>query len=196
MKRLASLLLVVFLVTTAAAPALAGDATPAPGARPLPDGSTFPDVTLTGPLNPDTAKYLGVAPDQEKIPLNDIQADVLLVELFSIYCPYCQNDAHNVEDIDALVSKMGLTKRIKIIGIGVDNTDAEIEMFKKRFVVSFPLFPDAGGFIHENLGSVGTPFFYVLRKQADGSFKVASSNLGTVGDPVAFLARTTRKAGM
>jgi hypothetical protein len=196
MKRLFALFAAILLVAATASPTLAVEASVAPAACPLPQGKGFPDVTLSGVLPPSQAVYLGLASEKIPAPISAIQAEALIVEVFSMYCPFCQKEAPTVNALFELIELRGLSQRVKIIGIGAGNSDAEVEIFRKKYAVPFPLFSDASFAVHKRLGEVGTPFFYVLVKNADGSFKVLEANLGCMTSPEEFLAEVIQKAGL
>jgi thiol-disulfide isomerase/thioredoxin len=194
MKRLFALVAAVLLIAATAAPALAVQASVAPAACPLPQGKGFPDVTLTGKLTSSQAAYLGLPTEKIPAPIGAIQAEALIVEVFSMYCPFCQKEAPTVNALFELIELRGLSQRVKIIGIGAGNSDTEVDVFRKKYAVPFPLFSDASFDVHKRLGEVGTPFFYVLIKNADGSFNVLETNLGCMTSPQEFLAEVLQKA--
>ena len=197
MHRLTSLVLLSFLLATAAArPALAVEASEAPGATPLASGSVFPDVPLVGELPPEQSASLGFVPDTSRHALSDIKSEVLIVEIFSMYCPFCQRDALTANALHELVARRGLSDRIRIIGVGAGNSDAEVEIFRKKYAVPFPLFSDASFVVHAAAGNVGTPYFYVLREKKDGGYEVVHSHLGVLPAPEEFLATVMAKAGL
>ena len=84
-----------------------------------------------------------------------------MIELFSMYCPYCQKAAPTVNE---LYEKMEQVKRpdlkLVIIGIGANNTDLEVDTFRKGFDIEFPLFSDPDMSIYNTLEGKGTPGFY------------------------------------
>ncbi len=197
MNRLASLVLLSFLLATAAVrPALAVEASEAPGATPLTPGSVFPDVPLLGELPPEQSASLGFVPDSARHALSDIKSDVLIIEIFSMYCPFCQKDAPAANALHELVARRGLSDRIKMIGVGAGNSDAEVEVFRKKFAGTFPLFSDPSFVVHAAAGNVGTPFFYVLRGKKDGGYEVVYTHLGLLPSPEDFLATVVAKAGL
>ncbi|WP_300160689.1 TlpA disulfide reductase family protein [Solidesulfovibrio sp.] len=196
MKRLFCLLVVACLAMLSAAPALAVEASEAPGAKPLAVGSAFPDVTLVGELSPEAAASLGLAPGPARASLNSLRPEVLVFEVFSMYCPFCQKDAPSVNALNELVAKRGLSNRIAVIGVGAGNSATEVEVFRKTFAVPFPLFADPDFAVHGQVGKVGTPFFYVLKKKPDGGYVVAGASLGVMDSPAEFLSRITRAAGI
>ena len=121
-----------------------------------------------------------------KVP--QIQAPVVILQVFSMYCPHCQDDAPNVNALFKLIENNPATKgKIKIIGIGGGNNPYEVGLFKKHYQIPFALFPDANFAIHKKLGEVRTPYFIVIRIQPDGSHKIVYSHLASFGDPNQFL---------
>ena len=183
------------LVLAAAVPALAVKASVAPGAHPLAVGDPFPDVPLPGTLSPEAATYLGLAAGRAGQPLSKVAAEVLVVEVFSMYCPFCQAEAPEVNALFALIDKRGLSNRVKIIGIGAGNSDTEVDIFRKKFKVPFALFSDAAFAVHSAVGQVGTPYYYVLKKTPQG-FTIVAAHLGLIHSPADFLKDVTAKAGL
>ena len=195
MKRLFAFALALTLVLTASAQALAAEASEAPGAKPLAVGTMFPDVPLIGAVSPELTASLGLASKTGPTPINAVKADVLVVEIFSMYCPFCQREAPNINALQALIDKQGLSGRIKLIGIGAGNSDTEVEIFRKKYNVPFALFSDAAFAVHQRVGQVGTPFFYVLRKKPAG-YEIILTHLGLIHSATDFLAAITAKAGL
>lgn len=191
---LAGAVAALFLFFAASAPALAVEASEAPGAKPLAVGSLFPDVPLIGPLAPEPAAALGL-PTNGPRTIATIAADVLIVEMFSMYCPFCQRDAPAVNALAALIESRGLGGRVKLIGIGAGNSDAEVDVFRKKFQIPFALFSDAAFAVHSTVGQVGTPFFYALRKTPQG-YTIIDAHLGRLADPAAYLDAVLAKANL
>ncbi len=175
-------------------PALAAEASEAPGAKPLAVGTAFPDVPLIGPVSPELADNLGI-PQNGPTPIAKVKAEALIVEIFSMYCPFCQRDAPAVNELATLIDKQGLAGRLKIIGIGAGNSDTEVDIFRKKFKVPFALFSDATFAVHSAVGQVGTPYYYVLKKTPQG-FTIVASHLGLIHSPADFLKDVTAKAGL
>jgi len=60
--------------------------------KPPEKGETLPSFNLPIPKNPAEKAYLGLSGGGFfKIP--QIKAKVVIVEIYSMYCPYCQKDA-------------------------------------------------------------------------------------------------------
>jgi peroxiredoxin len=156
-------------------------------------GGQLPDFELSVPADANDKAYLNLPGDMLyfgrgvfKVP--QIKAPVVILQVFSMYCPHCQDDAPNVNALYGLIDKNPATKgKIKIIGIGGGNNPYEVAIFKKRYQIPFALFPDADFSIHKKLGEVRTPYFVVIRIQPDGSHKVVYSHLASFGDPNQFL---------
>jgi peroxiredoxin len=114
-----------------------------------------------------------------------------------MYCPYCQKEAPNVNELYQLInSKPDLKDKIKIIGVGAGNTPFEVDVFKKQYNVPFPLFPDESFSIHKSVGNVRTPYFFVIKINADGSNKIIYSKAGSIQDPNQFLDFILKESGL
>jgi hypothetical protein len=81
-----------------------------------------------------------------------------------------------------------------MIGIGIGNSDFEVDFFRKTYDVPFPLFSDGDFTIHQQLGEVRTPFFLVVRKDPDGQPRVAMTKLGGFFNAESFLEKIVASA--
>jgi thiol-disulfide isomerase/thioredoxin len=146
--------------------------------KPLQKGETLPVINLSIPKNPEEKSYLGLSGEGSfKIP--QIKTKAVIIEIFSMYCPYCQKDAPGVNELYTLIDNdPDLKKKIKLIGIGAGNTPFEVGVYKKTFAVPFPLFPDQDFTIHKACGEVRTPYFIVVKIKEDGSHLIVHSQLG------------------
>jgi peroxiredoxin len=159
-------------------------------------GDLFPTISLAMPERADAREYLGLTGDGS-FSLSQIKADVLIVEIFSMYCPYCQKEAPLVNDLYRIISeKPALKDRIKIIGIGAGNTPFEVDVFRDKYDIRFPLFSDESFTVHKAVGEVRTPCFFVLRTNADRPGTVVYSKVGTIQDPNLFLDLIVKEAGL
>jgi peroxiredoxin len=150
-------------------------------------GGMMPEVILPIPQLAEERTYLGLkAGSTFKIP--QITADVVIVEIFSMYCPYCQKEASRVNELFSLIAKRPeLKNRVKIIGIGAGNSDFEVKIFKDKYQVPFPLFPDGDFKIHKLVGEVRTPYFIGVETRPDGWHRVLYSRVGAIDDLQQFL---------
>jgi thiol-disulfide isomerase/thioredoxin len=160
---------------------------------PPPVGSTFPDIELLKPGNSSELKYLGLA-GSGNFKISQIKADVVIIEIFSMYCPYCQGEAPHINNLYAFIENSPIYKnKIKMIGIAINNSLFEAEIFKNKYKVKFPLIPDGDFKLHKTIGQVRTPYFFAV-KLADGKAEVIYSRAGVLGDYKAFLEQISKSA--
>jgi thiol-disulfide isomerase/thioredoxin len=171
------------------APATAAGEPPAAGGK-------LPDIRLAMPADPEHRKYLGLQ-GTAPFAIPEIDAEIVIVEIFSMYCPHCQREAPTVNEIYAKIeANPNLQDRVKLIGIGVGNSAMEVDYFRKAFDVPFPLFTDGDFVIHKKLGEVRTPFFIGVRNQADGGHQIFYAQLGGPHDAGRMLDELIRQAGL
>jgi len=164
--------IVLFLTLLLAPPALQGAQSPPMVGEPL------PDIRLAMPEDPDHRDYLGLSGDGP-VPVGSINAEVLLIEIFNMYCPHCQREAPAVNRFFQRIQQdPALNRRVKLIGIGVGNSPFEVDHFRKVYQVPFPLFPDPDYQIHKALGEVRTPYFIGVQIGKNGAARVFYSQLG------------------
>ncbi|HQM44743.1 MAG TPA: redoxin family protein [Smithellaceae bacterium] len=133
-----------------------------------------------------------------KLPrLDESKVSVLIIQVFSLYCPYCQKDAPNMNRFFSLIENNPKLKgKIKIIGIGAGNTQFEVNTFKKKYHVEFPLTADPDYSAHKILGEVRTPYFIVVKLNGSKKMEVVYSRLGGHENPEAFLDEVVRLSGI
>ena len=184
MKKIAACCLVVIMLLLAVTSSLT-----AAGSPPV-VGGTLPDIKLPIPKDSAEKNYLGLGFfgfGTFKIP--EIKAKLVIIEIFSMYCPYCQNEAPNVNQLYARIEDNPFLKgKIKVIGIGAGNTSYEVGTFKKKYKVPFPLFADGDYVIHKMAGEVRTPYFIGVKLNPNGSHQVIYSKLGALGGVDDFLS--------
>ena len=150
-------------------------------------GEQFPDITLTAPEKSVQKEYLGLK-GSGSFRLSQINAELLIIEIFSMYCPYCQKEAPNVNELYRIISgREDIKDKIKIIGIGAGNTPLEVDVFRKQYAVEFPLFSDESFSVHTATGNVRTPYFFVIRTKAGEPGEIVYSHVGSIENPQLFL---------
>jgi peroxiredoxin len=156
-------------------------------------GDRLPRLELEYPEQEKWASYLGLESEQESFSLKQIQGRILVLQIFSMYCPICQKEAPEVNKLFDLLQGQGLQDSVKILGLGAGNTDLEVEVFQEKFQIEFPLFADPDYEHYEIFGEVGTPFFLVLEAGSDQP-RILFTHLGGFESPKGFLQRI-RQAG-
>jgi len=181
--------MITFLFSIIASPALAAD-------KPPEKGEVLPVINLPIPKKPEERNYLGLSGNGLfKIP--QIKAKAVIVELFSMYCPYCQKDAPGVNELYRLIeNNPNLKDKIKLIGIGAGNSPYEVEVFKKTYHVLFPLFPDKDFVIHKACGEVRSPYYMVVKINEDGTHQIVHTQLGNYPGAEPFLEIVLKASGL
>lgn len=156
----------------------------------------LPAITLITPDNSKHIEYLGLQWDAGT-PFNfsNIDADILVIELFNLYCTSCQNAAPNVNALYELMeqhSKPGF--KIVIIGIGAKNTELDVDTFRAKYDIDFPLFPDKDIAIYKVLEGAGTPTFIAAKKDG-GDWMIFFRKAGGFADPQEFFDSLVDKSG-
>jgi len=188
MKRLIVCIAGIWMGFCFASGALAGD-----GPR---LGDPLPSIILPAPEDPAHRRYLGLS-DGDSFRIPQIKAEVVIIEIFSMYCPHCQTEAPLVNRLYEKIEATPLLKeRIKLIGIGVGNTPFEVGVFKKKYQISFPLFPDADFVMHKAFGEVRTPFFVGVRLNGDGTDRVIYAKVGGLEGVDRFLDLILKQSGI
>jgi thiol-disulfide isomerase/thioredoxin len=146
-------------------------------------GGPLPDFSLPLPKETADKNYLNISGSffsgSFKIP--QIRANVVILQVFSMYCPYCQKDAPHVNSLyKRIENDPALKGKIKLLGVGAGNSEYEVGLFKKKYNVLFPLFADGDFKVHKLLGEVRTPYFIGVKIHPDGSHQVFYSKLGAI----------------
>jgi peroxiredoxin len=159
-------------------------------------GGALPEFRLPVPTNPVHRTYLGVS-DATTFTIPEIKADAVIIEIYSMYCPYCQREAPQLNDLyHKIESDPQLKHRIKMIGIGVGNSVFEVDIFRNKYDVPFPLFPDESFSMHKCIGEVRTPYFIGVKINKDGTHRVFYSALGGLKGVDQFLELVVERSGL
>jgi peroxiredoxin len=155
--------------------------------------------SLPAPKDASQASYLGLD-TRESFLLNQVEAKILIIEIFSMYCPICQREAADVNKVfDLIQNNSKLKDQVKLMGIGAGNSAYEVGFFKENYKIQFPLFSDGKFVIHKRIGEVGTPHFIGLtlskKKGKNKGVEIFYSQSGEIKDPVQFLATLIKASG-
>ena len=93
------------------------------------------------------------------------KAEVVLLNIFDMYCIHCQKDAKYINELQALIQAQGMSSKINIYGIGWNNTTLETDLYKKRYHVTYPVIPDKARAISSQFGKVRPPLVIAIRKE-------------------------------
>ena len=140
--------------------------------------------------------YLGLSANGS-FTIPQIKAKVVIIEIFSMYCPACQKEAPIVNELFHSIAKNPAAKdKLRLIGIGAGNSAFEVQVFKKTYNVLFPLLPDPNLTVHKICGEVRTPYFIGAKIGADRSLSLVYSQAGSFGDPDQFVHRILTLSGV
>jgi thiol-disulfide isomerase/thioredoxin len=160
------------------------------------EGGILPKISLPVPGDEGYRKYLGFKGEGAFL-VPQIKAKVVLIQIFSMYCPHCQKDAPVVNEFFSKLSEdSNMKDTIKLIGIGVGNSDFEIDFFRKQYGIKFPLFSDGEFSIHKILGEVRTPYFIAIKINKNVTHKVVYSKLGGIDNSDEFLKKVKSFSGL
>jgi len=138
--------------------------------------------------------YLGLIDKGKTARIADVDAAVVVLEVFSMYCPVCQKDAPHMNEVVSLIQEKELGRHIKIIGFGFENSAFEVEVFKKKFNIPFPLIPDPENEVMDQLGVSGTPYYIVLNTKNPKAIDIYFTQDMPVKNARAFLKKIERAA--
>ncbi len=161
-------------------------------------GDTDLSFNLPVPGSAEERSYLGLDENQT-FTLEQIGADIVILQIFSMYCPICQREASKINAMyERVTSDSEMSRRIRFIGIGAGNSAFEVDFYKKTYQVPFPLFSDGDFVIHKQLKEVGTPHFIglTITPGTKLGYTVFFARSGEVGDPVVFIDRLKALSGL
>lgn len=132
----------------------------------------FPVFELPIPQNEAQKNYLELS-GSGNFKLTQIKSPVIIIEFFNTQCPHCKNTAPKINELyEAIQIRSDMKEKIKIIGIGVNCASREVELFRARYKVLFPLFSDPADTISPNLGVKKLPAFIGLKNNYDGTMEM------------------------
>lgn len=164
--------------------------------KPPSEGDLLPEIVLDVPQILDQKNYLGLS-SETTFTIPQIKASVIIVEIFSMYCPYCQSEAPSLNELYYKIQKNSrLEGRLKLIGIGAGNSTFEVEHFRNTYKIPFPLFPDDDFSIHKKIGAVRTPYFFVVGINKDGTHRILYSHQGRLENHDQFIKMLLKRSGL
>lgn len=152
------------------------------------------EAVLTAPASETERRYLGLPAGKASFRLADVQAEVLVVDIFDLYCHVCQKTAPTMNRLHALIQTRAQSERIRMIGIGAGDTPLETETFRKKYRIPFPAFSDRAKAVTRQLGPDQRPALVVLKRQGD-RLEVVYAHTGSIDDVEATLGEILAAAG-
>jgi thiol-disulfide isomerase/thioredoxin len=139
--------------------------------------------TLPAPGSAQEQAYLGLN-SMESFKIPNIKADFVVVEFMSVYCPHCLASAPTMNRIYRTIQGDSSLSDIKMIAIAISNEKNEVQAYRKKFNIQFPILLDENAAISASMGGLATPTTMIV--STDGA-KVLYSHTGVIQDPDAFI---------
>lgn len=140
-------------------------------------GEFFPEISFDISQKKETQRYL-IQKGAPRISIANIDADVVIVEVMSVYCVSCMAQAPFDRELFTMLEASDTSAgRVKMIGIGVGNNQVEVDKFVSKYSTPYPVFPDPDFSKYDQIGQVRTPFKIFLKK-TDDTFQVIKTELG------------------
>jgi len=110
----------------------------------------FPVFELPIPQNDAQKHYLGIS-GSGKFKITQIKSPVIIIGVFSTNCPHCRNAVPQVNELyQTIQARPDLKEKIKLLGI-LDSYAHDVDLFRARHQVPFPLFPGQESVISQSL---------------------------------------------
>jgi peroxiredoxin len=150
-------------------------------------------LAFASPGSADARAYLGISADT--FTLAGVQADIVIVELFTLYCALCAREAPAVAELFSLAQKQSTPqRRIRVLGIGTGSSPDDVARFQQQHSVPFPMVPDQRASFARAVKMAVTPGFIAFKKQPDGSMITLHTRSGVLGPPERFLDAVLKAA--
>lgn len=139
--------------------------------EPLAVGDAFPDCRVAV-LNGDADReYLGLPDNAKWLSLSALNARFVLIQLYNTMCNDCVAETKMLTRFFKVVeADPVLSGQLKIIGLGVYDSNRDVVKFKHHYDVLYPLFSDQHGQIFECLGQAELPLAYLVSAKGDGTW--------------------------
>ena len=153
-----------------------------------------PSTTWPAPALAADREYLDLTPNTPAFRLEDMRADLVIVEVFDMYCRVCQKAARSAGSLYDLIEAGPYSDAIRMIGVGRGNSELEVDIYRKKYDLRFPLFADLNKTLSDGLCPSRIPEFIALKRNDDGVFVEVHRHIGYFSDAEEILDRILRKA--
>ena len=144
-------------------------------------GDRVPWLSFSNLLSPEDQKYLGIG-QKKTFNIGEIKAELILIYFMNTNCIHCIQSLPTFNEIlKTIEQQANLKTKVRIVAIGVGDTPTEVETFKKKYGVPFPILSDQEYNAHKAAGEPRVPFLIIARKDRGGKWIVASAQVGLVG---------------
>jgi hypothetical protein len=150
--------------------------------KPVRVGDTFTPFTLTSNLSTKELEVLKLPAAQKTISLNDLKADIVVVEMLNVHCHTCQLQMPVFNKLwDAIQADKVLKSKVAMIGITVGNNAEEIVAFHQEFQPRYPILADPFKAVYNSLSDPkGTPQTYLIRRDTGQKWFILYHHRGAV----------------
>lgn len=131
-------------------------------------------LKIPAPKNAEDKVRLGLSKDAETFTLAELDADLLLILVFDMYCHVCRQSAENMNWLVQEIESNPTIKDVKILGLGRGDTDFEVQTFKKKLGLDFPAASDRDKKVTDAMGARRTPAGYLLCRKT-GEYRIIST---------------------
>ncbi|MEF2229845.1 MAG: rhodanese-like domain-containing protein [Pseudodesulfovibrio sp.] len=160
----------------------------------LAPGDPFPTCRVAVLNGDEDRNYLGLPPTARWLELARLNARFVLIQLYNTLCNDCVAETKKLSAFFHVVeADPVLAGQLKIIGLGIYDSNRNVVNFKRHYDVAYPLFSDKSGQIFECLGQSELPLAYLLRAKGDGSWIIELVKRGYFEPDDTFL-HTLRRA--
>lgn len=156
-------------------------------------GEPFPDIELNGQQPSVYQTYLET--EDTPLHLSDIPSPYVLIYVFNVYCDACDKDMPNANKVFEILDGQGLSNRIKMIGIGLNNSLFEVNFFRNKFSAPMPVFPYSEAGTRITHGKDDYPVCMLIRNNRESSPETVLYHDGPVENAEEFAANVLRSAG-
>ncbi|MGE4358137.1 MAG: peroxiredoxin family protein [Candidatus Omnitrophota bacterium] len=132
----------------------------------------YHELELNLPSRAEDLLYLGLQGVKSKsFKLSEVNAKVIVLEIVTAYCPYCAGSIPQINRFYELIKDSSYASQIKIMGIGMANSEEEIDAFRNKYELPFPVLADEDNRVYKILGRIKLPYWVILFRNSKGTWE-------------------------